>query len=138
MNVADWEAIVHDLHDLDSMDADQPVALRAAERLHHSATVEDVPRLLRLLLDDNFFVREAAAWPLTEIAGASYLPELLHAYQRGLEEGHDNDGFSAALADLAQADPVAVRQTLQTLLPASDESTQRNATWLLQFCVEGA
>src|SRR5262245_13534968 len=90
----EWEEVVDALRDLDDVGA----AVRAAEHLHRSATLDDVPRLLRLLQDERFFVREAAAWPLSELAGATYLQELLQAYQRGFDEGHDNDGFSAALA----------------------------------------
>jgi HEAT repeat protein len=136
MNSAEWEEIVRALHDLDSVEEGRPVAVRAADRLHRSATPEDVPRLLRLLQDESFFVREAVAWPLSELAGATHLAELLQAYQRGFDEGHDNDGFAAALADMAEVGPAAVRQALQPLVCSSDESLRRNAIWLLQFCGE--
>jgi hypothetical protein len=136
MTITEWEEIVATLHDFDSFEGDVPVAIRAAEHLHRSARVEDVPRLLMLLEDENFFVREAAAWPLSELAGAKYLEELLRAYQRGFDDGHDNDGFSAALADMALMDPIGVKQALQSFLECADESMQGHATWLLQFCRE--
>ena len=101
MNDSDWAAHVRDLRNVDDVN----VMVDAAQRLHRTATREDVPRLRSLLKDDSFFVREAAAWPLTELAGAAALPELFEAYQRGFDEGHDNDGFSAALIELVVADP---------------------------------
>ena len=129
-----WDEIVEALHDLDDIDA----AVRAAERLHRSATPDDVPRLLRLLQDESFFVREAAAWPLSELAGPQYLPELLQAYQRGFDQRHDNDGFSTTLIDMATSSPVAVREALQPLIDSTNESLRNNATWLLEFCSKGA
>ncbi len=107
----------------------------AATRLHKNASAEDVPRLCELLGDESFFVREAAAWPLTELAGVAHLPELLRAYQRGLEDGHDNDGFTTALTDMAQSDPVRVGQTLGAIARSGDKSMRENAEWLLTFCV---
>jgi hypothetical protein len=134
MNAEEWEKLVQVLRDLDSVHKGRSVAVRAAEHLHRSATSEDVPRLLILLQDENFFVCEAAAWPLTELTGATYLSELLLAYPRGFDEGHDNDGFSAALADMAQTDPASVRQALQPLVRSSDATMQGNANWLLRPC----
>jgi hypothetical protein len=124
----DWAALVRDLHD-------DRLALAAAERLHGTATQEDVPRLLELLEDDSFFIREAAAWPLSEIAGAAVLPELLQAYQRGFDEGHDNDGFSALLADMAETYPEDVRRVLDHLSGADDPDVRKHAFWLRAFCV---
>ena len=130
MNESDWAAQLRDLRNVDDVN----VMAAAAERLHRTATREDVPRLRSLLKDDSFFVREAAAWPLTELAGAAALPELFEAYQRGLDEGHDNDGFSAALIELAAADPEGTRRVLEGLAEAGDPAMQENATWLLEFC----
>ena len=44
------------------------------------ASTEDLTRLLILLNDDDFFLREAAAWPISELAGPSSLRDLLIAY----------------------------------------------------------
>ena len=71
----------------------------------NASTEEDVPQLVALLEDDSFYVREAAAWPLAELGRTEVLPQLLRAYQRGLDEGDDNDGFSAALIELASLPP---------------------------------
>jgi hypothetical protein len=105
MNDHDWEALVRDLRSTDDID----VMVAAARRLHRTASPEDLPRLSELLRDESFFVREAAAWPLSELAGAAALPDLFEAYQRGVDEGHDADGFSAVLIELAAADPDGVR-----------------------------
>lgn len=112
-------------------------AVAAATEMHTAASHEDVPRLVELLRNPSFFVREAAAWPLTELAGAAHLGELLHAYQRGLDEGHDNDGFSAALMDMAAADPPGVREALLPYLESADPELRGHAEWLLEFCEEG-
>jgi hypothetical protein len=130
MNAAAWDALVRDLRNHDDVDA----SFGAAKRIHREATAADVPRLVELLQDESFFVREAAAWPLSELAGAECLAELLEAYQRGLDEGLDNDGFSAALADLVETDPDAVRPVLEAFVKSGDAALQRNARWLLDFC----
>jgi hypothetical protein len=130
MNPTDWEAITRDLRG----DLDPARMAAAAAQLHSTATTEDIPRLRELLGDESFFVREAAAWPLAELAGADYLAELLGAYQRGLDDGHDNDGFTAALIKLAESDPVHVAEALQPLARSSDDALRENAQWLLTFC----
>lgn len=130
MDDRDWATLVQDL--LNARDVD--VAVAAAERLHRTATAEDLPRLRDLLKHDSFFVREAAAWPLSELAGAVALPELFQAFQRGFDEGHDNDGFSAALTELAAADPEGVRSVLETLAKSGDAAMRENAIWLMEFC----
>ncbi len=71
---------------------------------------------------------------MTELAGVSHLPELLQAYQRGFQDGHDNDGFTAALIDLAESDPVAVAKALDPLTHSGDVALRDNAQWLLTFC----
>ena len=66
--------------------------------------------------------------------GGSALPELFQAYQRGFDEGHDNDGFSAALIELALADPDGVRGVLEALSKSGDAAVRQNAAWLMEFC----
>jgi hypothetical protein len=95
MNAAAWLETVAALR---NRDVDTCVA--AAARLHKEATSEDIPSLLELLRTGDFFEREAAAWPLAEISGAVHLCDLLCAYEKGFEEGHDNDGFTAALLEI--------------------------------------
>ena len=95
--------------------------------------MEDLPRLTRLLEDGDHLVREAAAWPIARLRGASALPELLRAYQRGLDEGYDNDGFTTALIELAEENKEAARTVLTALRNAGDSSLATNAEWLLEF-----
>ena len=130
MDATDWDVLLRDLRNIDDIDR----AVAACERLHRDATAEDQPRLGALLGDPSCFVREAAAWPLSELAGAAALPELFVAYQRGLDEGYDNDGFSAALIEMASADPHGVRGALNSLIQSSDSRMRENALWLLEFC----
>ena len=130
MNESEWSRIEADLRNGTDLD----LMVGAAERLHRAASSEDVGRLRELLADDDFFVREAAAWPLSELAGVSHLPALLHALRRGIEEGHDNDGLTAALVDLAESEPAAVRTALEALIDSPRSDVQEEARWLMQFC----
>ena len=64
------------------------------------------------------------------------LPHLLAAYNRGLAEGHDNDGFSAALIDLVQSKPTEARAQLFAFADSNDEELRLSAAWLLGFVNE--
>ena len=130
MNRAQWQRLVAALHD----SADESTAVAAAGELQSIASMEDVPHLLELLSDDSFFVREAAAWPLSDLGCVSALPQLLAAYQRGLDDGHDNDGFSAALVDLVSVNRGEAKAQLETLAHSPDQKVARTAKWLLEFC----
>lgn len=129
MSPNDWQRVVKALRNAES----ENIAVDAAAELQNKATIEDVPRLLDLLNDDSSFVREAAAWPLSDLGVVEALPVLLDAYQRGLDEGHDNDGFTAALADLVEANPDLSRRRLESLVHESRPGSE-HAQWLLQFC----
>ena len=126
-----WKEVVSQLTD---SDAGVDAWVAAATRIHTESELHDVPRLLELLKHDNFFVREAAAWPLAELAGPSVLPELLAAYQRGFDEGHDNDGFSAALLEIPALHPSTIEATLASIIQSSPEPAKSHAEWLLEFC----
>ncbi len=130
MNAREWDEIVGALRNTDDIEG----MVAAAQRLHKVATREDLLRLMELLKDEDFFVREAAAWPISELEGPSALQELLVAYQRGLDEGHDNDGFTAALIDLVETNRGASREVLQRLAESGGEAMRTNALWLLEFC----
>lgn len=112
------------------------VCVNAAERLHKEAGIEDIPALLDLIHNDDAFVREAAAWPIAELAGARFLGELLTAYQRGFDEGHDNDGFTAALLEIPALHPRITRAALEQLLQVVSEPIRGHVHWLLEFCPE--
>jgi HEAT repeat protein len=110
---------LRDVSDVDS-------AIAAAAQLQESASSEDIPPLVHLLSDRSFFVREAEAWPLSDLGRVDVLPELLAAYQRGLDEGHDNDGFSAARIDLVQSKRVQAEAQLQVLARRSPPGAAAN------------
>lgn len=129
MNDQAWNEVVGQLT---GPDMDTWVA--AATRIHGESEQHDVPRLLQLLEHENFFVREAAAWPLAELAGPSVLPQLLTAYQRGLDEGHDNDGFSAALLEIPALHPSTTKVALASIIQSSPEPIKGHAKWMLEFC----
>ena len=109
-------------------------SVAAATRLHAEADAGDVPKLLALLKSGDFFIREAAAWPLAELAGPAALGDLLVAYQRGLDEGHDNDGFTAALLEIPALFPSETPAALAGIIAAAEEPIRGHAEWLLEFC----
>lgn len=112
---------------------DVPTSVMACERLRAASSIDDGPRLLELLKHPDFFIREAAAWPLAELLGPQVLEELLAAYQRGFDEGLDNDGFTAALLEIP-ALHAETRTALTNLISRVDGSTKGHAVWLLEFC----
>jgi HEAT repeat protein len=130
MSDPEWDDLLNALHDR----ANAERAVAAVHKLQRTATVDDVPRLLALLKDRSFFVREAAAWPLSDLGVTTALPDLLEALHRGFQEGHDNDGLSAALADLAEASPSAAAAVLKGILASGHPHLREHAQWLLEFC----
>ena len=127
---AKLDDLIHVLRDSDDAEA----LAAAATQLHNSATPGDLGRLMELLQDDDFFVREAAAWPVSELAGPAALRELLVAYQRGFDDGHDNDGFTTALVALVERKKAVSRDVLQDLADDVDPAMRENSIWLLEFC----
>ena len=130
MTPTEWHRLVTAIHDFDAPEA----AVEACAEIKARATTADIPLLLGLLEDDSFFVREAAAWPLSDLGCVDALPQLLAAYQRGLDEGHDNDGMSAALADLVCGNQHASRVRLEALARGDALDLRAHAAWLLEFC----
>ena len=131
MNLNAWNEIVSALSE-----REVSTAVDAASKLHTNATTEDIPRLLSLLDNADFFIREASAWPLAELAGASVLPQLLTAYQRGFDEGHDNNGFTAALLEIPALFGSEAKQAIASLAETAEGTMKDNALWLLKFCEE--
>ena len=129
MNDVDWDETVTALskREID-------VCVNAAERLRAEAEFHDIPRLLTLLKHEDFFVREAAAWPLAELAGPRVLIELFAAYQRGFDEGYDNDSFTTALLEIPALHKATAERALALLVQSSGGYTKKHAEWLLKYC----
>lgn len=112
---------------------DVNTAVDGCARLQAEAGLEDEPQLLEMLHHPDFFVREAAAWPLAELSGPRVLPQLFLAYQRGFDEGHDNDGFTAALLEIPSLHP-ETKAVLEEMLGDADGVLRENIVWLMEFC----
>ncbi len=132
MDATTWNVIVSALSD-----ADSNVCVRAAERLHAESSVDEIQNLLALLKSNDFFVREAAAWPLATLAGPTVLVDLFAAYQRGIDDEHDNDGFTAALLEIPGLHGLNARIQLEQLLVSANGAVRSHASWLLDFCKNG-
>ena len=124
-----WKQLVADIEgeDIEAM-------VDACERLSREAEPMDIPRLLELLKHDDFVVREASAWPLVRLGGPEVILQLFVAYQRGFDEGHDNDGFTGALIELAGLQPEQTRTKLLELAKEPENELKDHAEWLLGFC----
>jgi HEAT repeat protein len=131
-----WEQIIADLYGVED-DVDRAVA--ACSALDAAADESRLPELRRLLMQgDNFFVREAAAFPVARLEGLRALPALVHAKQRGSEEGHDNDGLNTLMADLVESHQVEAVPLLLRMLAEPSEESRSAAAWLLGFVAEAA
>jgi HEAT repeat protein len=82
MTEGQWHDLVQALRDTGSGER----AINAASTLKSAASAEDIPRLKALLDDESFFVREAAAWPLSDLGCIDALPALIRAQRRGYAE----------------------------------------------------
>jgi len=67
--------------------------LRQLKHFRARATAEDVPQPIDLFSDPDVFVREAAAWLLSDLGRVEALPQLLNALQTGKDEGTNSDGL---------------------------------------------
>lgn len=105
-----------------------------AGQLHSKSSQEDIPKLIEMLSYPDFFIREAASWPLSDMGVVEALPELLVALQRGFEEGHDNDGLQCAISDMAILNKEKTKAKLQQMRVGSDKSMLENIDWLLEYC----
>lgn len=127
--------IIDTIRRLESCD-DIDAQLAAFQELKATVTIRDLPVLLEALPSDrsNFAVRELLAEPAIHLAGAGALPELMAAFRKNFEEGHDNDGFQRLLVDLAEADREGVRIGLQKLARHANKAELEDINWLLEFC----
>lgn len=129
----EWEQILADLRGAED-DVDRAVA--ACTALDVVADESRLSELRRLLTDgDDFFVREAAAVPVARLEGIRALPALLHAQQRGREEGHDNDGLNTVIVGVVESEPSEAASILLGMLAEPSEDSRCSAAWLLGFLV---
>jgi hypothetical protein len=115
---------------------DVDAQLEAFDQLNASVTEQDLPVLTEAMKSEtsNFWVRELLAEPICRLGGAKAISELMAALRRNFDEGHDNDGFQAFLADLAESDPIGVRAELEKLRKTANKAELEDIQWLLEFC----
>lgn len=126
----EWDSILDDLRDVSNPEK----AGQAAVDLPNKAGQDDIPRLLELLNDGDFIVREAAAVALCRLGAVSFLEQILAALQKGFDDGHDNDSLQGALGDMAMMEKTAVRAKLEEMRTGADETLEENIDWLLEYC----
>jgi HEAT repeat protein len=134
MSAGDWDDTVRAVRNLHRVDE----AVAACERLDRLADASRTSALYALLDDDEFFVREAAATPLARLEGIRALPALFRAATRGELDGHDNDGLTATICDLLEAEAGAAAPLLLEMLTSADAATRANGAWALGFVVPHA
>ena len=128
MLMSDWDRIIADLTNVEK---DSRRAVAAFEALDKAADESWLPRLHQLLATrGDFFVREAAAMPIARLEGLQALPQLLHALQLGVEEGHDNDGLTSLVSDLVWANPEEAVPFLLQMAQGNVEHERSHAAWL--------
>ncbi|HQR05340.1 MAG TPA: HEAT repeat domain-containing protein [Gemmatales bacterium] len=131
--MSDWDRIIADLHNIEDMDC----AIAACDALDKSADESWLPQLHQLLAHGrDFFVREAAAYPIARLEGLSALPRLLNGMQLGENDGHDNDGLSELVVDLISANPKEAEPTLIQMISSASERERSDAAWLWGFAAK--
>lgn len=137
MTDQEWSTLLADLRSIER-DGELDRAIAAADRL---ATLDDPSRLpdLRALVESgDFFVLEAIGPPLANLDGLNSLPVLLHALERGHEQGHDCDRLSTTIIELVESDARNAASVLTEMLTSRDAKERQNAAWLLGFVAEFA
>lgn len=129
MKVTDTLRLLESTDDIDAQ-------WEAFQKLKSSVTAQDLPVLLQALKSNtsNFAVRELLAEPIIDLAGVTALPELMAAFRKNFEEGHDNDTFQVLLIDLAEADREGARAALHKLAERANKDELEDIDWLLKFC----
>jgi HEAT repeat protein len=129
--MSEWDRIIADLH---KVGEDTDGAVAACKALDKAADESWLPRLHRLLAEGrDFFVREAAAFPIARLEGLRALPQLLHALHLGEDEGHDNDGLAFVVTDLVEANSEEAAPALRRMIRGRSERQRSDAAWLWGF-----
>jgi HEAT repeat protein len=127
MTTPAWADILVDLRAEDDVDR----IVQAAAHLDAVADESHVPDLYRLIQDDDWFVREAAAVPLARLEGVRALPLLFRALTRGTQAGHDNDGLGSTIADVLEEHSEACAPLLVSMIADPDPELRAHAAWAL-------
>jgi HEAT repeat protein len=130
MDQAEWDRLIASIR---SAGEDLDRAVAASMALGEITDRSRIPELERLIQDDDFFVREAAATPLISLKGIDAFPLLLEALERGAREGHDNDGLAFEISELVECHKAEVTPRLLEMLRARRSETRSHAAWLLGF-----
>lgn len=127
MTSTEWERILADLHAQDDVDR----IVQAAARLDDVANEAHLPDLYRLIQDDDWFIREAAAVPLARLAGVDALPLLFQALFRGQQQGQDNDSLSTMVVEVLEAYREECAPLLLSMLDNPNPPIRVHGAWAL-------
>jgi HEAT repeat protein len=127
MTTTQWGRILADLRAEDDVDR----VVQAARQLNVVATQAHLPELYRLIQDDDWFIREAAAEPLARLEGVQALPLLFRALTRGQHQGQDNDGLSTMIVEVLETHQSECAPLLLAILQDADSTSRENAAWAL-------
>ena len=75
--------------------------------------------------------RSAGSW-LSDSGAVGALPQFLRAYERGIEDGHDNNGFDAVIENLVERNEAAATPVLRDLAQSKDSFIAEMAAELLR------
>jgi HEAT repeat protein len=127
---AEWDRLLIDLRDSDR-------SFAAGEKLERIRDRSRVPALYALVGDSDFFVREAAAFPLARLEGLRALPALFSAMTQGELDGHDNDGLTAIVCDLLEEHAGEAAPLLLKMLESPEPVERDHGAWGLGFVARG-
>ena len=127
MTPTEWEHVLADLRAQDDLDR----IVQAAARLDDVANEVHLPDLYRLIQDDDWFIREAAAVPLARLAGVQALPLLFQALARGQQQGQDNDGLSTMVVEVLEAHREECAPLLLSMLDNPNPTLRAHGAWAL-------
>ena len=113
-----------------SCEGDVHLWVEAVQLLDRLATRERLGELEALLRHEAFCVREAAATPYAKLLGAASLPLLLEAWDRGLEDGHDNDGLSSDVTGVVSLYKAEAVPILAEMFRSKSPRDRAHAAWL--------
>lgn len=123
-----------DLQDVDG-EVDIDGVLEAFDRLNAGASRKDLPLLLEGIQSprNHFWTRELLSEPIARLGGSTVLEPLFTAFAANEAEGHDNDGFSVYLIEIAESERDECIAECNRLLAEPSFEHGDLARWLLTF-----